>query len=50
MRGTADEIDFAIAQCRIGTIGREYQLSRYRDPFAGEKSELGCREGWEIRV
>ena len=50
MRGAADEIDLAVAQCRVGAIDREDQLGRDRDPLALEKPELGCGQGGEIRI
>ena len=50
MRRSADQIDRAVAQRRIGLVDREDQLELDVQPLALEEAELDRRNGGEIRV
>jgi hypothetical protein len=50
MRRTADEIDRAIAQGRIGLVDREDQFERDIEPLSLEEAEFDRGLRWEIRV
>ena len=50
MGRAADEVDGAVAQCRIGLVDRENQLERYIEALPLEEAQFDGRRGRKIRV